>query len=197
MVDNIKNKSYTDKQEAIFKSTLLLIHDHGFHGAPMSQIAANAGVAAGTIYHYFASKEELILELFIYCRDKTNEHIFNFDKDLSYKDKFYYTWNRSVEYYIENKEIFRFIEQFYSSPYYELITKTKTPCYFGANHMLDFFEEGVRVGALKPVNFMVFISIFIGSATAHIKNIVYRMVPVDLKDREDLIELIWNGIKNK
>ena len=49
-----------DKKQAIFESTLALIRDHGFHGAPMSLVAKNAGVAAGTIYHYFESKEALL-----------------------------------------------------------------------------------------------------------------------------------------
>ena len=37
------------KKQAIFESTLELIKDHGFHGAPVSLVAKNAGVAAGTI----------------------------------------------------------------------------------------------------------------------------------------------------
>ena len=44
-----------DKREAILKSTLELIKDNGFHGTPISLIAKNAGVASGTIYHYFPS----------------------------------------------------------------------------------------------------------------------------------------------
>lgn len=193
----MKNNVSPDKKEAIFESALHLIHEHGFHGAPMSQIATHANVAAGTIYHYFASKDELILELFKYCRERTNEHIFNFDKDLSYKAKFFYIWDRLIEYYIANKEIFRFIEQFYSSPYYELVVQSKSPCYYGANHMLDFYEEGIKTDVIQKVSFTVFISLFIGSATSHVKGIVYRMVPVNKQDRQDLIEIIWNGIKNQ
>ena len=51
------------KKEAILNSTLELIKDNGFHGTPISLIAKNAGVASGTIYHYFPSKDAIIMEL--------------------------------------------------------------------------------------------------------------------------------------
>ncbi|PTS95622.1 TetR family transcriptional regulator, partial [Pedobacter sp. HMWF019] len=57
------------KRDAILNSTLELVKSHGFHGAPMSQIAKNANVAAGTIYHYFDSKETLIIELYIRTKE--------------------------------------------------------------------------------------------------------------------------------
>ena len=53
-----------DKKEAILKSTLELIKDNGFHGTPISEIARHAGVASGTIYHYFSSKDAIIITLY-------------------------------------------------------------------------------------------------------------------------------------
>src|SRR5690606_40565332 len=80
----------------------------------MSQIALHDNVATGTIHRYFNSKDGLIIELFKYCREKTNLHIFSFNEDLPYKEKFFFIWNRLVDYYIAHKETFWFIEQFYS-----------------------------------------------------------------------------------
>ena len=54
----------SDKRAAILQTTLDLISDRGFHNTPMSLIAKEAGVSAGTIYHYFAGKDELIFELY-------------------------------------------------------------------------------------------------------------------------------------
>src|SRR5690606_41909398 len=73
---NRMNVQFTDKIDSIFKSTLHLIKDNGFHGTPMSQIAKHADVAIGTIYHYFPSKDELILALFEYCRKELYAYIF-------------------------------------------------------------------------------------------------------------------------
>ncbi len=43
-------------KKAILKSTLKLVKNNGLHGTTVSLISKNAGVAAGTIYHYFPSK---------------------------------------------------------------------------------------------------------------------------------------------
>lgn len=186
------------KKEAIFQSTLKLIHEYGFHGTPMSQIALQANVATGTIYHYFTSKDELILELFKYCREKTNEHIFQFDEEASYKERFASVWKRLVHYYVENKEIFRFIEQFYSSPYYELMQQRKDPSYYGVDRMRLFFKEGIDAGIIRNVNFFTLVSIFIGPATSIIKHYRFnQFCKITDQDRDDLIEIIWNGIKNQ
>jgi len=53
----------SDKRAEIIRAALELIAEHGFHGAPMAMIAEKAGVAAGTIYRYFESKDVLITEL--------------------------------------------------------------------------------------------------------------------------------------
>ena len=190
------NVQLQNKKEAIFESTLQLVNEHGFHGAPMSQIAALANVATGTIYHYFSSKEELILELFKYCREKTNQHIFHLHEELSYKEKFFYIWNRLVDYYIANKKTFWFIEQFYSSPYYELIKQRNTN-YYSVDKMRLFFEEGIKTGIIRDVSFYTLISIYIGSATSHVKMVTYGFCKMQTKSREDLIEIIWNGVKNQ
>lgn len=53
-----------DKREAILAAALALFAEQGFHNAPCAQIAQRAGVAAGTIYRYFESKDVLIGELY-------------------------------------------------------------------------------------------------------------------------------------
>lgn len=189
------NVQLLSKKEAIFESTLKLVNEHGFHGTPMSQIAAHAQVATGTIYHYFSSKDELILELFKYCREKTNEHIFNFDEDLSYKERFFYIWNRLVDYYLSNKEIFWYVEQFYASPYYALIQQKTT--YYGADKTYLFFEEGIQNGTIREVSFYTWIATYIGTATSYVKLMNSGVCKMNTADRKDLIEIIWNGVKNK
>ena len=38
--------------------------DHGYHGSRVADIARDAGVAHGLLYHYFASKEEVLRSVF-------------------------------------------------------------------------------------------------------------------------------------
>ena len=55
----------TDKREAILDAALRVIARLGLHAAPMSVVAREAGVAAGTLYLYFPSKEAMINALYL------------------------------------------------------------------------------------------------------------------------------------
>src|SRR3981081_856247 len=49
---------------AIFTTALLLFQEHGYQATTMRAIAERAGVSLGSSYHYFPSKEHLILMLY-------------------------------------------------------------------------------------------------------------------------------------
>jgi AcrR family transcriptional regulator len=49
-----------DKRRKIFDAALQVFTEHGFHESTMDEIAAASGVAKGTVYRYFASKEDLL-----------------------------------------------------------------------------------------------------------------------------------------
>ena len=54
-----------DKRRAILDAALRLIARTGLHNTPMSALAREAGVAAGTLYLYFPSKEAMINALYL------------------------------------------------------------------------------------------------------------------------------------
>jgi len=59
-VPNITRKLVT-KQTSILESAVALFAERGFAATEMDAIAAAAGVAKGTVYHHFKSKEDLFL----------------------------------------------------------------------------------------------------------------------------------------
>lgn len=48
-----------DKEGAIFEAALKVIKQKGFHKARMSDIAKEAAISYGLVYHYFKNKEDL------------------------------------------------------------------------------------------------------------------------------------------
>ncbi|MBU2550211.1 MAG: TetR/AcrR family transcriptional regulator [Proteobacteria bacterium] len=48
-----------EKQAAIFDAACRVIREKGFHQARMADIAREAGISYGLVYHYFGSKSEL------------------------------------------------------------------------------------------------------------------------------------------
>ncbi len=52
-------KQVTDKRTTIMKAALKLFTERGFHGTSTAQISREAGVATGTLFNYFPTKEDL------------------------------------------------------------------------------------------------------------------------------------------
>jgi AcrR family transcriptional regulator len=53
-----------DKRRAILDAAIRVFARQGFHNARVSDVAAEAGVAYGLVYHYFDSKDQMLNELF-------------------------------------------------------------------------------------------------------------------------------------
>jgi TetR/AcrR family fatty acid metabolism transcriptional regulator len=54
----------TDRRRQILDAAVKVFARSGFHGARVGDIAEEAGVAYGLVYHYFKSKEELLETIF-------------------------------------------------------------------------------------------------------------------------------------
>ena len=100
------------------QAALRLIAEQGFHGTPMSQVAKEAGVGVGSIYRYFKDKDELIhaLHARVEGRMMTALSSAHFP-DESQKGKFIRLLTSLAKHFIENPLEFKFIEQYYNSPY--------------------------------------------------------------------------------
>ena len=64
-----------DKRERILASALRVFASKGFFGTKVSDVAAAAGVADGTIYLYFKSKDDLLISLFEEQMERVNAEL--------------------------------------------------------------------------------------------------------------------------
>ena len=54
-----------DKRKRILDAAVRVFAEHGYHTARVGDIAADAGVAHGLLYHYFASKDDVLKTIFV------------------------------------------------------------------------------------------------------------------------------------
>jgi TetR/AcrR family fatty acid metabolism transcriptional regulator len=54
----------SDKREAILRAATDIFAERGFFNAQVADVARAAGVAAGTVYLYFRSKDDLLISIF-------------------------------------------------------------------------------------------------------------------------------------
>ena len=54
-----------EKRKRILDAAIRVFAEHGYHGSRVGDIAEDAGVAHGLLYHYFSSKEEVLRTIFV------------------------------------------------------------------------------------------------------------------------------------
>ena len=54
-----------DKRKVILDAAIRVFAEHGYHGSRVGDIAEDAGVAHGLLYHYFASKDDVLRTIFL------------------------------------------------------------------------------------------------------------------------------------
>lgn len=95
-----------------------MVAEHGFHGASMSAVALQAGVATGTAYTHYASKDELVLAA--YCETKAElgrEATRGLNPDDPPEKRFLALWLAYYDHLRRNPDDARFLLQVDSSPY--------------------------------------------------------------------------------
>jgi AcrR family transcriptional regulator len=68
-VEPHRTKRGENSRAVIFKAALDLFQERGYEATTMRAIAERAGVSLGSSYHYFASKEHLVLEFYRHTHD--------------------------------------------------------------------------------------------------------------------------------
>jgi AcrR family transcriptional regulator len=189
-------EAITDKKKVIFKHTLELIRNHGFHGTTMSMLIKQSGVAAGTIYHYFDSKDTLIIELHGYIRSKMAAALLESDNEnKNYKDRFVAFWMRQWQYYTEYPEALYFIEQFVNSPYYHRCPeKENDSC---QNIITQFVKTGIDTGILKPINYKLMGIMVHSSVITSAKVKLNNRLETDETTLRQVVDIVWDGIENR
>ncbi len=139
-----------DKKSEILAAALKLFVESGFHGTPTSKIAKEAGVANGTLFHYYKTKDDLIIGLYIDIKSRLTacirpQALEGEDTKArckrNYIDALYWAMNNEAE--------FRFVQQFTSSPYLMLITPGEIQQQSKA--WLAMIEEGIVKGEIEQL----------------------------------------------
>ena len=70
-------------RDAIYQGALAVLGEHGLNGATMDRVAAAAGVAKGSLYNYFRSKDELLT----FVHEKTLQPLFEANEKIARSDQ--------------------------------------------------------------------------------------------------------------
>jgi AcrR family transcriptional regulator len=130
-----------DRKESILAAALACFVERGFHGTAIPQIAERAGIAAGTIYHYFASKEALVNLLYRQWKSAIARRVFAaFPPGASPREQFRVMWHEMVAFATAEPTAFAFIELHNHASYLDADS-------LAIDHSLKDFARGVILRA--------------------------------------------------
>lgn len=184
-----------DKKEVILRTALRLFTQHGFHGTPTSLIAKEAGVATGTLFHYFKTKEELIDGLYIQVKEQLAQVIYyKLENETTIRGRLYRIWLNTMLWNISHPQELAFFNLFSSSPFISNMTKEE------ASHYLQPFflviADGKALEILKNMPDDLLLDICHGMTLATAK--YFMANPSRFDDpiyRDNAFDALWDAIR--
>ena len=132
-------RSAVDKRRLILDAAVRVFARQGFHTCRVSDIADEAGVAYGLVYHYFQSKDEVLDTLFLERWEVMLETIREIDKrDVPARDKLETIASFIVDSYRHDPDLMKVI----------IVEVTRAANSFGQTHLAKIQEAYGLIGEI-------------------------------------------------
>lgn len=186
-----------DKRELILNAAMKLLAEEGFHGAPMAQIAEEAGVGAGTIYRYFENRDVLIQEIHTKISDEFEARVMEgYPEGRPVRECFFYIGLALIGFYRSHPLCFRYNEQFYHSPYGLEVRRNKL---LGESEDFDFcvelFETGREQQVIKDIPLAVFFVLGFAPVFWAVRDHHSGFIVLDDELAQTLVASCWDAVK--
>jgi AcrR family transcriptional regulator len=129
-----------DKRRQILDAAIRVFATRGFHACRVSDVADEAGVAYGLVYHYFGSKEEILNTLFSERWQIMLDAIAAIDKqpDTQARDKLYLVASFIIDSYRHEPDLMKVI----------IVEVTRAANSFGREHLAKIREAYDMIGQI-------------------------------------------------
>lgn len=192
--DPIVKPKDDEKFQAIAKATFTLVEQTGLSGLTMAAIARGAGLATGTLYVYFKSKDELLVALYERAKTATAARLMQGDDPSApFRSRFQRMWMNWLEHRLTHYAEVVFLEQYYNSPWFSEESRNLSARLF--KDWVDLIEKARALQILKDVPTPMLINSFGGSVRE-----TANMLRAGTLARTDAhlamaFGLCWDGIK--
>jgi len=184
-----------DKKARFLQAALKLFVAQGVQNTSTAEIAREAGAAAGTLFLYFPTKQDLIHELVLNAgREQSATIKSRLAPDLAVRETFHEIWYSSVSWFLDHPDAYQYVRQVRDSGMISGAVVQESAALF------DFYytaiAAGLAEGVVKPYPIDLtggFLYAGIVATTDFVRG------QGDGTDRAELIEMgfeiFWDGIK--
>jgi TetR/AcrR family fatty acid metabolism transcriptional regulator len=128
-----------DKRRVILDAAITVFAERGFHHCRVSDVADEAGVAYGLVYHYFDSKEEILNQIFSERWQLMLDAITEIDsQSVPARDKLYLVASFIIDSYHHEPDLMKVI----------IVEVTRAANTFGRDHLEKIREAYGAIAAI-------------------------------------------------
>lgn len=184
-----------EKRNSFLSVALKMFVEKGVQNTSTAEIAKGAGTAAGTLFLYFPTKQDLVNALAIKVVKELSDFINSLlDPSLSARDTFLAIWNGSIYWFLKDMGAFRFAQQIRVPGVISDDVVVESGKYF--RFYYEAIQKGFKEGCLKsyPIDL---IGEFFYQDIVSVMNYISRQ-PDTTKQGESIqqgFDLFWDGIK--
>lgn len=184
-----------DKRQRILGAALDLFEKRGFDGVAVPEIARAAGVATGTIYRYFKTKEELVNALYRHWKSAYNQQILGpVPEELEPREVFALYWRRMAEFARKHYRAVRFLDLHYHAPYLDAESRAMEGAYMDT--AIFFMEKGGKSGTLRPLDPALVVALMWGATTGLNKFVHDGRLVFNQATSRAMEDALWRAIAN-
>ena len=131
----------TEKRERFLAAALKLFVAQGVQNTSTADIAREAGTAAGTLFLYFPTKQELVNELVLWIARRESAAVnAALSPSLPVRDIFFTIWETSIRWLLDNPDAYQYSQQIRDSG---LISPQVA---FESGKSFSFYYDAIRKG---------------------------------------------------
>jgi AcrR family transcriptional regulator len=185
-----------EKKQAFLDAALRLFAAGGVQNTSTAEIAKEAGTAAGTLFLYFPSKQDLVDAVAVMICQEESEAINNLlDPALPVRDSLFAIWDGSIRWLMAHPDAFRFSMQTREPGVVTQSAALETARYFA--FFYTTIQRGLDEGSLKPYPIDLIGGYLYQDIVAVINHLQAQPVGGLEKAIQQGFELFWDGIKVK
>ena len=137
-----------NKRKAILDAALQICAERGIGGAPTSAISRTAGIAEGSLFTYFKTKDELLKELYHTLRMEFSRHLADFPHGQDAHTRLRYLWDQFLDLGAKHPEQLKVLAQLRASG--TLIRENETPS-FALVEVIRATTDAAEGGELREI----------------------------------------------
>jgi len=159
-----------DKRDQILEAALRQFAERTFAGCAVPVVAEAAGVATGTIYRYFPSKEALLNGVYQQWKLELKHRLVDSPSDATTsREAFHHWWSGLSRFVEEHPVAFEFLEMHHHEPYLDDASKALALEVDAA--ALALAERGQATGEIRDLPAPLIVALVYGAFTGVVRGI--------------------------